>query len=376
MKKLFALLIVAAAAVLIIFFGPSPKSRDTKATGPVASKQPQEAHAKTPENTPKLQPDATTPPQAKFGPHSAFLDSDIMAAVRAAVQSGDRDAFERAFEALTEYIRAHPEKIDDYIASLRSEPNEHVLRALARAIAASEAIWGDKLAQTAIELAKDTSYEQRQHIMLHLMSGFSEMRDDLYQAILERSRNDPNSQVKTSAVVVMADWMEKFPENNTRLITEVGEALKSAVDEDVRAFAYQVLALHKEKLPPDIQNTLLAQLKTEPNSFNANLIVLALTAAPENIRKDSLAYLHSSYNKESDMETKRNQLAQIVCIERDGANALLKEIASGKDPLLAEDAHHYLAFLSSGDLELETIFQQKAVRDNLREGSDKHKDHD
>jgi hypothetical protein len=100
------------------------------------------------------------------------------------------------------------------------------------------------------------------------MANFPEMRDDVFQTVLQVSRQDPDAQVKTSAVVVLADWIQAFPEKTAMLIDQLSQIFKTAGDEDVRALSYQLFALHKDKLPPDLQAALFERLKIEPDSFS------------------------------------------------------------------------------------------------------------
>jgi hypothetical protein len=370
MKKiLFAsvLLVVAVALWMTLSKSTPPGGKPTMGVSNAVS-QATARQSQTPAET-----SPAAPP--KLGPRPAVLDNPLFKALRDAYAANNREAMERAYEALVEYIKTHPEQIDDFLAALRAESNEHVLRAIARAIAESEALFGDKLAQTAIELAKDTSFQQRQHIMLHLMAQFPEVRDDLHQAVLELSRSDPDSQVKTSAVVVLADWMEKSPDSVMKLLDDVTQILNSAKDDDVRAFAYQVMALHKEKLPREVHSALNERLKAETDSFTGNILASALVAAPEDIRRDALAHVRASFGKETDEETRRNLLVQIVCLARTECLSLLKEQAVGSS-LLAEDARDYLALFSTGESpDPDTVLMNKATRDTQRTASkDPHKD--
>ncbi|MDB6025945.1 MAG: hypothetical protein JWM68_2168 [Verrucomicrobiales bacterium] len=295
----------------------------------------------------------------------ALLDGDIIKAARAAIEKGDMEAVSRAYEFFLAYIKEHPENIDEYVAAFSNEANEHILRALTRAMADAEAglLENEKVMKSAVELAKDTSFEQRQHIMLHLMSQFPQMNEEAHQALLELSRNDPNSQVKTSAVAALADWMDKFPEQTGPLLGQLGEIFKNTKDEDVRVFAYQVLALHKESLTRDLQVVLGERLKLETESFNGNLIAAALSIAPDDIRLEAINYVQSRFGKEKDEETRRNLLAQIVALGRQDSLPLLTTCSKG-DSLLAQDARDYIALVSSNQpYDVEQIFQQKSVRD-------------
>ncbi len=269
-----------------------------------------------------------------------------------------------AYHELIALFEAHPERVEDYIGMMRSEQDEHVLRVFTLALAASESglLANEEIIKMAMELAKDSSFEQRQHIMLHLMSNF-EMRDDVFGSILEISRQDPNSQVKASSLIVMADWMDRFPDKSDVLLQKIGDIFKTAEDEDVRVLSYQVLSLHKEQLSREMHLLLSERLMSEPDSFAGNLIATALFAAPDDIRMDALAQTQSAFDKEADPERKRNLLAQIVCLSRGDVTELLRQISSGDTPL-AHDARDYLAIVSTGGpFEPQDIIMHKDIRD-------------
>lgn len=359
-KPQLILLAVVVAVSLVVFFRPSPSS------APEKLKQPSPAVAKARvEETAPLVP-AKAPP-AEVAPEPIVIpvhESSAMAAVRAAVSSGNGDALERAFASLVDFIKEHPDQVDNYVAFLESEKNEHVLRTFTLALAESEMglLDNDKVVAAMIRLAKDPSFEQRQHIMLHLMSKAGEIRDDERQAIFEISQTDRNSQVKTSAVTVLADWMESFPAQADTLLEQVEKIFQTATDEDVRGFTYQVLALHKEKLSRELLVAVSERLKTEADAFNCNLLASALSAAPDDIRKNAVDYLEKAFSKESDPEGRRNRLAQLVCLAQRESVPFLEKTSAG-DSLLAEDARQYLSMLSTGSVDAATLLMDKEVRD-------------
>ena len=312
--------------------------------------------------TPSLEKNES-PFAPNLGPRTAFLDGKLMQDVRSAVRTQNGVALDRAFNALVDHIRAHPEQEEEYLAGLRAEPEEYVLRTLARAISESDALWGDRLAQTAIDLVKDSSFQQRQHIMLHLMGQFPEMRDDLFQAVIERSSQDPDSQVKTSAVVVFADWMETYPDRAEQLMGQVERVFHTATEEDVLGFTYQMLAMRKQELSRELHTALNERLKMETEFINGGLIAAALSAAPDDIRQDAIAHLQKARAEATDPEMQRELLLQLVALSGEQALPLLREASVG-DSLLAQDARDYLALLSGGtSIEPEAFIMAKAVRD-------------
>lgn len=357
MKKVLILVLLGSVAIVVLMMTRAP-------TKTVAPKETATTFSPAEKISPPHAKQIAVPQPAPSG-RPAFLDSDVMAALRAALANGDQAGLEQAYNALMEYFRAHPEQIDDYLAVFRSEKNEHVLRQFAIALAESESglLENDRIILAAIELAKDPSFEQRQHIMLNLMSKVPEMRDDVFQTILELSQHDPNSQVKTSAVTVFADWMDRLPDKKEMLLQQVGEIFKTAEDEDVRGFTYQVLALHRDDLSHEMQLAISERLKTETDSFNGNLLAAALSTAPDDIRNGALAHIETAFGAESDLEKRRNLLVQIVCLAREKSIPLLQKNSTG-DSLLAQDARDYLILLANNAaVDPDLVLQQKAIRD-------------
>ena len=363
-KLLLAIVILCAVAASLVFFRSKPTSAELpKLVGATSQTNDVKPSATAVASAPKT---ISRPPrQPNLAPRAGFLDSDIMVAVRKAVESGDRVALDGAYQSLVEYLRAHPENIDDYIA-------EDVLRSLSRAIAESDALWGEKLSAAASELAKDSSFQQRQHMMLHLIGQFPEIGKDVHDAVIDVANQDPDSQVKTSAVVALADWIEKFPEQTVALLDEVAKVFNTAKDEDVLAFTYQVLALHKEKLSREMHAALADRLQKENNQYLRVPMVTALSAAPADIRDQTASYLNSLFNTHTDLEMKRDDLAQIVALTKEASEPLLRTLVNRGDRL-AQDAMDYLSLISVGPLDAETIFNQKATRDVAQNG-EKHGD--
>ncbi len=176
-------------------------------------------------------------------------------------------------------------------------------------------------------------------------------------------KKDPRSQVKTSALAAIADWMENHPKKNEVLINHIAEAFKTATEPDVRAFSYQMLALHSDLLSPALQTQIAERLKTEPDSFNGNLLAEALFTAPDNIRSEAISHAEAVFSAETDMDKKCNLLAQIVCLSRGDTKPLLEQVAASGDSDVAKIAKNYLALLSlGGPLQPEIIFGQISNR--------------
>ena len=307
---------------------------------------------------------------------TAFGNSSIISALRAAVLAEDREGIDRASKELIDYINAHPDSVEDYVGFMKTEQNEYVLRMFTLALAQTEVglLENDKIIQTAIDLAKDRTIEQRQHIMLHLLSKLPDMRENAFEAVMELSQQDPNSQVKTSAVTVLADWLEAYPDKMAEILGKVQEIFKTAKEDDVRAFTYQLLALHKESLTPEFHVQLSERLRSEPDLFNRNVIATALFAAPDAIRNDAFNFVNSMFQKETDMEIRRNLLAQMVCVKRGDVLPLLEKLSVG-DSQLAQDARIYTGLVSSGQgFDPQDIFLQKAIRDAANQKHEEHKD--
>ena len=359
MKKLLVIVLLMGALATGLYLFLSKPLEPTPP--PSVAKQSQPG---TPVSAPAAPAASTSAPQAKAG---ALFESDAYKALRAAVQAGNQGAAVDAFDNLVAFVKAHPEMVDDYVAALRTEKSEMVLRYLALALAESkEVLRDDKIARVAIELAKDNSFQQRQHIALHLMGSFPEMRDDVRQAVIEISGQDRDSQVKASAVAVLADWMETFHgETGAGLITELEQIFKTAVDADVRGFTYQLAAAHKEQLPRSFQLALVERLKTETDWTGRNIIIAALTAAPGDIRGPVLAQVQSSFDHETDLENKRNLLAQLVTLIKEDSVDLLQKAVAENSPL-AEDAKAYLAIITDGTVSADTVFGQKSAIDAAR----------
>lgn len=365
MKKTLRVIIILGVVVAAFFIfqsteKPAPPDNAALLTNSVAP-----TGSKKEAVPPAASEQKANAPALAQSPTAGFLGSNVMAVIRACLASPDRAGYDQAFKGLVDYINAHPEQVDEYVALLRSERDEHVLRAFALALGETEVglLANDQIIGAAIELAKDSSFEQRQHIMLNLMGKVPEMRDDVYQAIHGLSRNDPNSQVKTSAVVVFADWMDRLPDQKEMLLGQLAEIFKTAQDEDVRGFTYQVLALHRDNLSPEMQLAISEQFKIEADPFSANLLAAALSAAPDEIRQPALSHAQSAFATEADLEKRRNFLLQIVCLARKDAVPLLQKNSVGES-LLAQDARDYLILLASNTgFNPDEVLQQKAIRD-------------
>lgn len=368
MRNVLIVVVVCAVALLVFL-------RSRNITPPPAVVPSANTVQKT-EATPEK---AAAKPIRNPGDASAnFAKGEIMNALRAAFGPPRNDeALETAYAALLAYINAHPEQVADYVNILRTETHEQVLRRFSFAIAESEVGLqaNDEIIQAAIEMAKDRTIEQRQHIMLYMMSRFPDMRDDVHEAVRELARTDPNPQVRNSALSVMADWMEAHPDQVLSLLDDVEKVYETTDEDEVRAYTYQLFGLHTEKLPEDLHRSLFDRLKTEPDSFNCNLIAAALIGAPMEIKADALAYVQKTFDAEADVETRRNLLLQIVCLSGNDALPLLEKHAKEGSPL-ATDAAAFAKLLARGEgVEPFQLFEQRAIIDTKELPEKGHDDH-
>jgi hypothetical protein len=340
MKKalLVVALLVVAGGLYVALKSPS------KQTDASASANSTAAKAEGGDNKVTL-----TSPKLAEQPLTGFAASPVIAALRESLKSGDRPNFDPAFQALVDYINANPGNVEEFNGFMRTESDEQVLRFFTFALAASEVglLENDEIIKTVTELAKtSTGFEQRQHIMLHLMSKFPDVRENVLQTVLDVAQNDPNAHVKTSGMVVLADWMEAHPDRTAEMLDHVRNIFNSSADQEVRAFGYQMLALHKESLPPEVHTQLAQTLRSEPDSFHGNLIAMALFAAPDSVRNDAIPYLQNAYQNETDAVIQRNRLLQWLMVSRGEDTEYLRRVAAGNSPA-AEDAKVYLTHLQN-----------------------------
>ncbi len=356
-KPLLLVAIVGFAAVIFL------ATRDSK-TKPVNLLPPV---AKAAEASKERSSNATNERVASALPKREYVanpaDTLEIAALRKALSAENHDGLQAACDALKAYIEAHPERVSEFIEFMRSEKDEHVLRQFALVLAGTEVglLENEEIIKTAIELAKDSAFEQRQHIMLHLMADFPQMRDDVLAAILSITQSDPNPQVKTSGVVTLADLTERFPDHASALLGEIWQISKTAKDQEVLLFTYQMLALHKEQLTPDMFSMLGDRFKNESDPFAGNLIACALFAAPEGVRNQALQHAQAAFDAAVDPQGKRDRLFDLVCISQGKQIPLLERLSPG-DSLINADAREYRVVVN-GPFEPQDLLGIKASHD-------------
>ncbi len=331
---------VVILAVAIVAGGMLWKSRSD------ANKQETEVSAEAQGRRPELPRDRRV-----MGEEKTFLQSDLVANLRAALATQDQALIEKAFEELVAFIQAHPELAEEYLAALRTEPEEQLLRGLAKAMQRSEALMAsDEFIKSIVEIAKQQGFEQRQHIMLDTLAQAALIKPELFDAMKQMSEAaDQPSEVRASAIAVYADWMAKFPEKSKMIIDELGRSLKETNDDSVRALSVQLLALHKENLPRDVQIALAERLKVEPYPAGQNLICSALSAAAPEIRDPVFRYLDNLFTAETDETERRLLLARLVILNPGVMPARLEQIGKG-DSEIARDALDYLQTMNMGKL--------------------------
>lgn len=350
MKKLAVVILLSLAIgglILIRTTSSSEKTGVATDSEPVAGDSAKKARSARPE---KLQED------------NSFLQNPLVANLRAAMAARDQALIEKAFEELVAFIQQHPELTEEYLAALRTEPEEHLLRGLAKAMQRSETLMeNDAFIKSLIDLAQQQGFEQRQHIVLDTLAHAAYIKPDLFDAIknISEAATQP-SEVRASAIAVYADWMRKFPEKSPMMISELGRSLKETDDETVRALSVQLLALHRDKLTRDIQLALAERLKVEPQPAGQNLIASALSAAPPEIRGHVLGYLQGQYSSQADVAQKRLTLAQMVMLSPMEMRPMLEEVARG-DSDLANDAREYLVLVNTQQVTPEMIMNSIVI---------------
>src|SRR5688500_9885861 len=117
-KSAVVLLLAAAIGAAFLLSTKSNKQTPETESAAVRSKQVESARARR---------------GADGGPES-FHQSQLVSNLRNAIATKDQALIEKAFEELVAFIQAHPELTEEYLAALRTEPEEQLLRGLAKAM--------------------------------------------------------------------------------------------------------------------------------------------------------------------------------------------------------------------------------------------------
>lgn len=264
------------------------------------------------------------------------------------------------------------------VIALRSETDPARVAALAQQILEQRVAVRDReTLRDALELLGGDPLAERRVGALALLSYAADVEPELVTAVAATSRADSDQQVRSVAVLTLAAWMHERPVLTAQISRELLEVVRtSPADHEAHVLALQSVALLDRVLPKDVLQGMANALRTEPAADRRAIAALALGAATGDASAFAVRELELAYERETDLDTKRNLITQIVRTARGEAVPILQRLAS-TDPLIDQDIRDYVEILATGATDPDDVFGKKSRRDAARGtfvGADHHHD--
>lgn len=290
----------------------------------------------------------------------------LIESLHAAAQKADEQQKSAILQSISEYVAQNPGSLGELIDLLKSEADSQLLVALGKMVLSSGAPENRELL-TAVALncvLSDDTTERRQ-ASLEILANIPEPTADLQQAVARVSRDDPENEIRLAAIETLGTWLCRHPDRMQNLAEEMFDTIRSSDDALLRGVALRAFSRQNAPLPENIVIVLAQFLKTDPGAENRAWAAQSLGKAGENARQTAIYNLRNAYLSETDLETKRMILKQIVRLAPAASPEILKQLPVN-EPLLAQDARDYLEILSSGLSDPEQITDEKNLRDAKR----------
>lgn len=265
----------------------------------------------------------------------------------------------------------------DLIGALRSESDPERLSDLTQRIIESRSAVRDRsVVEAAVQLLETDPVPERRRGALAVLTLSSDVNQDLIGHVSAASRSDSDPHVRTAAVLTLAAWMNGRPALVEPISRDLLETARATPDGEAHILALQAIALLDSGVPEDVLRGMADALRSESDPGVRAITALALGAATGESRAFALRELELAYQRETDLDTRRNLITQMVRVATSEAAPVLERLPSD-DPLTTQDIRDYVEILQSGATDPLEIYRTKSLRDDARGtfvGADHHDD--
>lgn len=287
---------------------------------------------------------------------TAVPAEDLCASLRYAIAARNSSDIEAKIDELLALINGDVERALGVVDSLSTETDPDLLYAVANALARDARIADAReLVEAFLGMALRDPLPNRRMAALAFLGERS--RGEAMEAqFLAIALGDPDSLVRTEAVYALERQASLAPEGRKRLNATL---LRAAVSSDACVRAPAVGALSMRELDDSQLSSVIGLLRED------NDVAVRITAA-EKLGEVRAAHrarvmreLEETYVRDADKDVRHTAILSLVAAGRTEALPVLRRLV-GVDPALDPVVERFARVLATGEVDLETIFEETA----------------
>ncbi len=299
---------------------------------------------------------------------------DLLAQLHAALQAGDDEGRRDLVERLAAWIGGDPQRGIEVVARFEAESDPDVLSALIEALQADPgSSRSPEMAEAFLRIARADALAARRGLALEFLAqaGLPDAR--LVPAALDLVRRETDPHARGIAANLLTAALERRPAQSAEVFRALGELARTDPVDAVRGMILQSLPLRLgDAAAVEAVGAVLA--KDTAGGVRATA-ALALGDPPGGQRDRAAELLQAALGTEQVGDVRRTLVTSLVRVKKADALPLLDRLAR-EHPDLADHIADYRKILSTGETDMDRIWEAKQRMEIEREVPDDGDSHD
>lgn len=291
---------------------------------------------------------------------------EISAILQEVVRGGEDDAMASARGHISDYIGHDPQRAMEVLGWFRSETDPAALNVLMASISADpDAASDPEILAAFLEVARGDSLTNRRLAAIAFLGQGAQQSPHADRELVELVHSDADPEIRAAAISAVRQRVEIDPTAAQRLNPELIETASVQSDPAFRQQALQ--AVRVRELSEDQLQGMLGFLQDEDPVVRITTVEKLADARPQH-RSAALEALSETVRFDSRSEVRRACLLSMVKVGRKESLTALRQLRD-VDPELIQEIDDYVAILANGDVDLDSILDEKKKLEAIRSAS-------
>jgi hypothetical protein len=291
---------------------------------------------------------------------------ELTSVLHAAVKNGEDDVMANARGNIANYIDNDLQRAMEVLGWFRSETDPTALNLLMASISANPDVAADpEILAAFLEIARSDVLSSRRVAAVTFLGQGASQPPELDRELIELVHADADAEIRSAAIAALRQRGEIDAMAAQRLNPELIETAGVQSDPAVRQQALQ--AVRVRELSEHQLHGMLGFLKDETPAVRITAAEQLGDARPQH-RIAALNALSETVRFDARSDVRRACLLSMVKVARKESLTTLRQLRD-VDPELTQEIDDYVAILANGDVDLESILDEKRKLEAIRPAS-------
>lgn len=291
---------------------------------------------------------------------------ELISVLHAAVKNGEDDVMANARGNIADYIDNNLQRAMEVLGWFRGETDPTALNLLMASISANPDVAADpEILAAFLEIARSDVLSSRRVAAVTFLGQGASQPPELDRELIELIHADADPEIRSAAIAALRQRGEIDATAAQRLNPELIETASVQSDPAVRQQALQ--ALRVRELSEHQLHGMLGFLKDETPAVRITAAEQLGDARPQH-RIAALNALSETVRFDARSDVRRACLLSMVKVGRKESLTTLRQLRD-VDPELTQEIDDYVAILANGDVDLESILDEKRKLEAIRSAS-------